>query len=309
MITNIEILGTEELLLERNPRAAAVHEAIMATGREAVIALNERFDDPSDDAAMKRFDAELETIVERSISEYVRQARGLFSAEDVALWTAKITRVPGSYVARAAAVGVPGALFLIEAIEEAESDENSTFVSLDDTLANIAGYCQCGYASSRIVPEQLCRLCSGGVLIAWKTEEDRIVATSPKVRSELRAVFDELLDELATIHLAAGDGSSETPARQRAGNAGITRVNETYAEEIALLDLTRWRELGELNQLSQIKAVNAHRKHWSRWGLGSARLATLAMQSDPEIQARMRRIAGSRPVPKPTLFERLFARR
>lgn len=309
MITSIEILGTEELLLQRNPRAAAVHQAIVARGREAVIALNERFDDPSDDAAMKRLDTELEAIVERSVSEYFRQASGLFSAEDVDLWTAKISRVSGSYVGRAAAVGVPGALLLMESVEEAESDENSTFVSLDDTLANIAGYCQCGYATSRIVPKQLCRLCSGGVLIAWRTEEDQVIATTPKVRSELHAVFEELLDELATIHLATGDASAETPARRRAGNTGITRVNETYAEEIALLDLTRWRELSDLNQLSQITAVTAHAKHWSQWGLGSARLAMLAMQSDPEIQARMRRIAGSRPAPKPSLFERLFSRR
>lgn len=309
MITSIEILGTEELLLQRNPRAAAVHQAIVARGREAVIALNERFNDPSDDTAMKRLDTELEAIVERSVSEYVRQASGLFSAEDVELWTAKVTRVPGSYVGRAAAVGVPGALLLMESVEEAESEENSTFVSLDDTLANIAGYCQCGYATSRIVPRQLCRLCSGGVLIAWRTEEDQVIATAPKVRSELHAVFEELLDELATIHLATGDASAETPARRRAGNAGITRVNETYAEDIAMLDVTRWRELSDLNQLSQITAVTAHAKHWSQWGLGSARLAMLAMQSDPEIQARMRRIAGSRPAPKPSLFERLFSRR
>ena len=76
-----------------------------------------------------------------------------------------------------------------------------------------------------------------------------------------------------------------------------------------MLDVTRWRELSDLNQLSQITAVTAHAKHWSQWGLGSARLAMLAMQSDPEIQARMRRIAGSRPAPKPSLFERLFSRR
>lgn len=308
MITSIEILGTEELLLQRNPRAAAVHQAIAAPGRAAVIALNERYD-PADEMALDRLETELEAILKRSLDTYAREASGLFSAEDIELWTAKVTRVSGSYVGRAAAVGVPGALLLIEAIEEAEAEENTTFVSLDNTLANGVEYCQCGFASSRIVPEQLCRLCSGAVLNEWKAEEDRLLTNSPKVRSDLQAVFDELLDELATIHLAPGDGSAAIPARRRAGDAHITRVNETYAAEIALLDLVRWRELSELNRLSQIAAVSAHRKYWSRWGLGSARVSTLAVKSAPEIQARMRKISGSRPAPKPSLLERLFSRK
>lgn len=306
---SIEILGTEEILLQRNPRAAAVHEAIAAPGRAAAIALNERFNDPTDDLTFEQFETELEAIVTRSLDTYVREAGGLFSAEDLALWTAKTAQVPGGWAGRAAAVGVPGALLLIEAIEDAESEENSTFISLDNTLANGAEYCQCGYAASRIAPKKLCRLCSGAVLNEWKAEEDRLLASSPAVRSDLQVVFDELLDELARIFLAPGDGSASIPACRRVGNAGIARVNETHAAQLALLDRARWQELSELNRHDHVMAVTAHRKHWSRWGLGSARLATLAESSAPEVHARMRAVAGSRPVAKPTLFERLFSRK
>ncbi|MFB2583427.1 hypothetical protein [Herbiconiux liukaitaii] len=310
MITSTEILGTEELLLQRNPGAAAVHQAIVAAGQAEVIALNDRYGDPSDESADERLGAELDAIIARHLDEYARKGKGLFKDDDVALWTAKISRVTGSYVGRAAAVGVPGALLLLDALEEAEADEpGSAFVSLDNTLANGAKYCQCGYARNRAVPERLCRLCSDAVLNEWKAEEDRVLAGSPKVSADLQGVFDEVLDELAEVHLAPGGGSAATSVRRRAGDGGVTRVNEARAEDIALLDLARWRELSELNRLSTIEAVRAHGKYWSRWGLGSARLATLALELTPELQARMRKVAGSRPAPKPTLFERLFSRK
>ncbi|WP_282858000.1 hypothetical protein [Pseudoclavibacter helvolus] len=107
MITSTEILGTEEHLLQRNSRAAAVHEAVAARGRAAVIALNARYDAESGETALEQLDIELEAVIGRSLDEYVKEASGLFSAEELALWTAKITRVSGSYVGRAAAVGVP----------------------------------------------------------------------------------------------------------------------------------------------------------------------------------------------------------
>ena len=309
MITSIEILGTEELLLERNPRAAAVHQAILETGRAAVIAVNERYDDTAGESALDRIDTELEAILKRSLDQYAREAEGLFKADDLELWTAKITRVSGSYVGRAAAVGVPGALLLLEGIEEAEANDPYAFVSLDDTLVNGAEYCQCGYASSRTVPDRLCRLCSGAVLNEWKAEEDRLLAGSPKVDADLRRVFDEVLYELAEAHLSPNGAGASLSVRRRAGDGAITRVNETRAEDIALLDLARWRELSELNRLSQVEVVRAYGKHWSRWGLGSARLTTLAQEFTPELQARMRLVAGRRPAPKPSLFERLFSRK
>ncbi|MCS5724052.1 hypothetical protein N1029_18820 [Herbiconiux sp. CPCC 203406] len=309
MITSIEILGTEELLLERNPRAAAVHQGILETGRAAVIAVNERYDDTAGESALERLDTELDAILKRSLDQYARDAKGLFKADDLELWTAKITRVSGSYVGRAAAVGVPGALLLLEGIEEAEANDPYAFVSLDDTLANGAEYCPCGYASSRAVPDRLCRLCSGAVLNEWKAEEDRLLAGSPKVDADLQRVFDEVLDELAEAHLSPSGTAAALSVRRRAGEGAITRVNEARADEIALLDLARWRELSELNRLSQVEVVRAHGKYWSRWGLGSARLTTLAQESTPELQARMRLVAGRRPAPKPSLFERLFSRK
>lgn len=309
MITSTEILGTEELLLQRNSGAAAVHEAVAARGRAAVIALNARYDDESDETALEQLDIELEAVIGRSLDEYVEEASGLFSAEELALWTAKITRVSGSYVGRAAAVGIPGALLLLDALEEAEAGEPSSFISLDDTLGNGAKYCRCGYASSRTVPERFCPLCSGAVLNEWRAEEDRLLKSAPGVGADLEVVFDGLLEELAGIHLAPGGVAASTSACRRAGDRGITRVNETRAAEIALLDLARWRELCELSALGQTMAVTAHSKYWSRWGLGSARISTLAVVSAPELQARMRKISGSRPAPEPTFFERLFSRR
>jgi hypothetical protein len=309
MITSIEILGTEELLLGRNPRAAAVHQAILETGRAAVIAVNERYDDTVGEEALDRLDAELEAILKRSLDQYAREAEGLFKANDLELWTAKITRVPGSYVGRAAAVGVPGALLLLEGIEEAEADDHYAFVSLDDTLANGAEYCQCGYASSRAAPDRLCFLCSGAVLNEWRAEEDRLLAGSHKVDADLQRVFDEVLDELAEAHLSPSGAAAAPSVRRRAGEGAITRVNEARADEIALLHLARWQELSDLNRLSQVEVVRAYGKHWSRWGLGSARLTTLAQESAPELQARMRLVGGRRPAPKPSLFERLFSRK
>ncbi len=201
------------------------------------------------------------------------------------------------------------ALLLLDALEEAEAGESNGFISLDDTLGNGAKYCQCGYASSRTVPERLCPLCSGAVLNEWRAEEDRLLKSAPGVGADLEVVFDGLLDELAGIHLAPGGVAASTSARRRAGDRGITRVNETRAAEIALLNLARWRELCELNALGQTMAVTARSKYWSRWGLGSARISTLAVVSAPELQARMRKVSGSRPAPNPTFFERLFSRR
>ncbi|PPF46880.1 hypothetical protein C5B85_00915 [Pseudoclavibacter sp. AY1F1] len=310
MITSTEILGTEELLLERNSKALAVHQNVVAAGRAAVIALNKQLSNESDETALLRLDNELDAVIGRSLDEYARGARGLFSADDLALWTAKVARVPGSYVGRAAATGVPGSLLLLDALEEAEADEpGNRFVSLEDTLANGARYCQCGYASSRTRPEQLCQLCSGAVLNEWRAEEDRLLEGSPRLAADLEVVFDGLLDKLAGIHLAQGGVAASTSARRRAGDRGITRVNETRAAEIALLDLARWRDLCELNALGRTMAVTAHSKYWSRWGLGSARISTLAVVGASELQARMRKISGSRPAPEPTFFERLFSRR
>jgi hypothetical protein len=309
MITSIEILGTEELLLGRNPRAAAVHQATLDAGRAEVIALNERYDDTAGESALEGLDTGLEAILKRSLDQYARETKGLFKGDDLELWTAKITRVQGSYVARAAAVGAPGALLLLEGIEEAEAGDPYAFVSLDDTLANGAAYCQCGYASSRAVPDRLCRLCSGAVLNEWRAEEDRLLADSPEVDADLQRVFDKVLDELAEAHLSPSGAGASLSVRRRAGDGAITRVNEARADEIALLDLTRWRELSELNRLSQVEVVRAYGKHWSRWGLGSARLTTLAQEFAPELQARMRLVAGRRPAPKPSFFERLFSRK
>jgi len=311
MITRSEIFGTEELLLERNPAAAEVYNAIAGRARTAIVDLMKRQGDATDEATLDRADAEMETITSRAIAEYAQKARALFSAQDLELWTSKITRVSGNYVARAAAVGVPGALLLIDSFEEAElgDDAETGFVSLDDTLANGAEYCQCGYASTRAVPQQFCFLCSEALLNEWKAEESRLLAKVPALDADLTVVFDGLLDELANAYLAPGDDAGTVRSRRKAGDAGIARVNEARAAELAQLDTSRWHELAQLNGSSGIAVVRADGKYWSRWGLGSARLSGLALRSAPEIEQRMRALSGGRPAPKPTLFERLFSRK
>ena len=311
MMTRTEVSGTEELLLGRNPRAAAAYAAAAEAGRAAIIALYERYDEATDDATLERVDTELESIIARTLAEYGRTASGLFSAEDLALWTAKISLVSGSYVARAAAIGVPGALLLLDSMEDAEldADGDGAFVSLDDTLANGAEYCQCGYASTRAVPAELCFLCSEAVLGEWKAEERRLLARAPGADADLAVVLDELLSELANLYLNGVDKATVASTIRKAGNAGITRVNEARASEIALLDRARWDELAGLNGLSGIEAIRAHRKHVVRWGLGSARATSLALRNEPDLEKRMRLIAGARPAPKSNFFGRLFGRR
>lgn len=310
MITRAEILGTEELLLERNPRAAEVYRIIAERSRAAIVDLVKRYESAADDAALERFNAELENITTRAIAEYAQKASGLFSAEDRELWTSKITRVSGSYVARAATVGVPGALLLIDSFEEAElGDEEAGFVSLDSTLANGVEYCQCGYASTRTVPQQFCQLCSEALLNEWKAEEARLLAQAPALDADLNAVFDDVLDRLANINLDSSAPSISVSARRTAGDTGLAPVNDAHAAEIALLDVARWHELADLNGLSATEVIRADRKHWSRWGLGSARMSSLTLYGSPEIEKRMRAISGGRPAPKPTFFERLFSRK
>ena len=311
MMTRSEILGTEELLFDQNPRAAAVYAATADAGRSAIIALYERYGEATDDATLARVDTELEAIIARTLAEYGRGASGLFGPEDLALWTSKIRLVSGSYVGRAAAVGVPGALLLLDSLEDAEleGDGEGAFVSLDDTLANGAEYCQCGYASTRVVPEKFCFLCSGALLNEWKAEEDRLLARAPGVDADLTVVIDELLDTLATLHLDSGESSAVASAIRKAGDTGVTRVNEARASEIAALDRARWDELAGLNGLGSVEVIRTHRKHWARWGLGAARVTSLAIRSSPELEERVRLLSGIRPAPKPNFFERLFSRR
>lgn len=311
MITRSEICGTEELLLERNPRANAVYQETTETARAAIVELTKRFGSSTDESTLDRYTAELDAITTRSLAEYGRKAAGLFSAEDLELWSSKITRVPGSYVARAAAVGAPGALLLLDSLEDAELGDESgyRFVSLDDTLTNGAEYCQCGYATTREIPAKFCFLCSEALLNEWRAEEDRLLARAPDVSAALDAVFDGLLTDLAEIYLAPGDTSSTARVRRKAGDSGLARVNEEHAASIAVLDVSRWHELADLNELSGIEVVSADAKYWARWGLGSARAARLALRNSPEIEKRMRAIAGPRPAPKPSFFEKLFSRR
>ncbi|MGV8880836.1 MAG: hypothetical protein ACOH19_01670 [Rhodoglobus sp.] len=315
-MTRTEVSGTEELLLARNPRAAAAYAAAAEAGRAAVVDLYKqhvdlykRYGAEPDDASLGRIDTELESIIARTLAEYGRTASGLFSAEDLALWTAKISRVTGSYVARATAVGVPGALLLLDSMEDAELAEDGAFVSLDDTLSNGAEYCQCGYASTRVVPGKLCFLCSQAVLNEWKAEERRLLARAPGADADLAGVIDGLLDGLANVYFSGGASSGVESAIRRAGDAGIARVNEARDGEIALLDRTWWNELAVLNGLSSIELIRTHRKYWARWGLGSAQATGLAIRSSPDLEKRMRLIAGARPAPKQGFFERLFSRR
>lgn len=311
MITRSEIFGTEELILERNPRANAVYQETAETARATIIELTNRFGDSTDESTQDRYTAELDAITTRSLAEYARKAAGLFSAEELELWTSKIRKVSGNYVGRAAAVGVPGALLLMEALEEAELGDEAghRFVSLDDTLANGAEYCQCGYATTREIPKKFCFLCSEALLNEWRAEEDRLLARAPDVSAALDAVFDGLLTELAEIYLAPGDSSGTVRVRRKAGESGLARVNEERASSIAALDVSRWDELATLNESSGIEVVSADGRHWARWGLGSARATGLALRSSPEIEKRMRAIAGPRPAPKPSFFEKLFSRR
>jgi len=318
MMTRTEILGTEELLLARNPRAAAAYTAAAEAGRAAMVDLNKRYVDQHkqrgeepDDATLVRVDTELESIIARTLAEYGRTASGLFSAEDLALWTAKISMESGSFVARAADIGVPGALLLLESMEEAELDAEGevTFVSLDDTLTNGAEYCQCGYASTRVAPKELCFLCSEAVLNEWQAEERRLLARAPGADADLAVVLDELLTELANRFLNGVDVGTVVSTIRRPGGAGIARVNEARASELALLDRSRWDELAGLNGLSRFPAIRANRKHWLQWGLGSARATSFALRNEPDLEKRMRLIAGVRPAPKPNFLARLFARR
>jgi hypothetical protein len=147
------------------------------------------------------------------------------------------------------------------------------------------------------------------VLNEWKAEERRLLTRAPGADADLDVVLDELLTELANLSLNGVDSATVASTIRKAGNAGIARVNEARASEIALLDPARWDELAGLNGLSSIRAIRTHRKHLASWGLGAARATSLALRNEPDLEKRMRLIAGVRPAPQPSFFERLFGRR
>lgn len=308
VITSTEIFGTEEAILERNPRAAEVHRSMTDTARAAILDLYRSSAGAKDEETLTRVDTELEAIMSRTMAEYARRVSGLVSAEDVELWTAKITRVPGRYVLRAREVGVPGALTLLESMEivDLANEHGDVFVSLDDSLANGAEYCQCGYAQTRVVPEQFCQLCSPALLHEWRAEENRVLAASPELAAQFEIVLDELLDALALAHLDMTAPQAASVGIRRKAGKKLAMLNESSA--IDALDLTRWEELEELNTLSGIAVVRDDQRHWPTWGLGTARSVGLMLRSSPELEARMMRIAGARPAPTPSFFERLFSR-
>lgn len=72
-------------MLQQNSCAASVHQAVVAKDCGAVIALNARHDDESDETALEQLDIEFEAVIGRCLDEYVKEASGLFSVGDLAL--------------------------------------------------------------------------------------------------------------------------------------------------------------------------------------------------------------------------------
>ena len=288
------LVADEEALLAHNPAVAEIHADAMRVGRESVLALIDAHDAlrVSDE---QRFNREVEELQRRSLVDYARRVHGLLAESEVASWQTKADSLsvnPRNDLLRR--LGVPGAVLLLDAMEPVPDLELVTG-SFDEALAAIADRCGCGYATSRVVPRELCYVCATCISGAWRDEERRLLDRVPDLASELDLIFETLLDEVSDQWNARHENTWYIVAgiRRRAARK-IARANKASREQLEQFDLSRWQELAALALRVPWPLVRSETKRWKHCGLGKARLSAIALEGNLEVQARMKERARTR---------------
>jgi len=287
-ITAEEALAREEEVLERHPVVLPVLEEAIAAGRREIDGVIARFHGGA--VADGHQEEALRAVRERTLRRYATRVAAEFTSEEISTWRALVGQVRDALAAAAAPTGVPGALRLSYAVDDAPEDVPLAG-SLDDLLADARDVCVCGYAQTRQPPKRLCAACSDVILHVWTLEERRLLSTVPAWMAEVDERLDEALDELASLSLRPEEGLSDDlrTVRHRAGRS-LGRISKAHRSEAAGLDLATWTGFAELMMRSSYTEPHGDARRHGRWGLGTAQLATLGLAGSPEVVARMKTI-------------------
>jgi len=295
-VTAEEALAREDEVLERHPVVLPELEEAITAGRREIDGVVARFHDGTVEHG--REEEALRAVRERTLRRFATRVAAEFTSEEISTWRAIAGQVRDALAAAAAPTGVPGALRLSYALDDAP-DDVPLAGALDDLLADARDVCVCGYAQTRRPPKQLCAACSDVILHAWTVEESRLLSTVPPWMAEVDARLAEALEELARLSLRPQEGLSDDlrTVRRRAGRS-LGRISKAHRSEATGLDLATWTGFAELIMRSSYTEPRGDARRHHRWGLGTARLATFGLAGSPEVAARMKAIVRRGDTPK-----------
>ncbi|MDF2563074.1 MAG: hypothetical protein K0R99_4520 [Microbacterium sp.] len=291
-----DLIGIEEQLLERYPELAAHHAVARRAGAQEITAVIGRFDAAGETDA-EAFVGQVSLVQRTALEGYAASVRGLLPDDEVARWiTVRDALELSAYDALLGDVDAPGAALLLDALEAVPGDEVTygDQATLDQMLAATAARCECGYASSRVVPKRTCYFCAHAITEAWNAEERRLLSRLPALREELDQLFKALADRLAWIALNPEAEWSLVEHASRKAARGVARLNRAARGEIVEGTLASWLDLATDASHDYRPLVRSVAKRGKRTGLGAARLSTLALPGNPEVQARMKKRAQTR---------------
>ncbi|WP_295013529.1 hypothetical protein [uncultured Microbacterium sp.] len=284
MTTLREVVAYEEELLAGSAPLRRVHAEAVARGRAGVRALHE-----ADGVADPQLESRLERLYAEVLDDYAAGAAGLLSSEDTDRWRAFVERLPANGpMTLLREHGVPGAARLFDSMDLAREGPESKG-GLDTALSAAAKRCVCGYATTRVVPRQLCNACARAVGAAWVAEERSLLQRAPGLGAEVSEVLDEVTSDLAAARSKGTDDSfsTEEAALFRARRA-LARAHRRHRKDSSILDLTRWEELAALARRASLPAMRAEARRGRR-RLGTAQLAQLALYGNRDVDARRTR--------------------
>jgi hypothetical protein len=291
-----DLIGIEEQLLERYPELDAHHAVARRAGAQEVTAVIGRFDAAGETDA-EAFVGQVSLVQRTALEGYAASVRGLLPDDELARWiTMRDALKLSAYDALLGDVDAPGAALLLDALEAVPGDE-VTFgdqATLDQMLAATVGRCECGYASSRVVPKRACYFCAHAITEAWNAEERRLLSRLPALREELDQLFQALVDRLAWIALNPEAEWSLVEHASRKAARGVARLNRAARGEIVEGALVSWLDLATDASHDYRPLVRSVAKRGKRTGLGAARLSALALPGNPEVKARMKKRAQTR---------------
>lgn len=292
-----ELVGIEEQLMAQYPTLAARHAEAAHAGAEKIRALIERRD-ATGDTDTEAFAQHVGSIQRAAVAGYAASVRGILPIEDVARWiSARDALRLNAHDALLDEVDAPGVASLLDALEPVPADEAmfSDLATLDQMLAAVGDRCTCGYVRTRKVPAQTCPFCAEAVTAAWMADEGRVLTRLPELRRQIDELLDLLVDRLAQLELTRdGDTWSLIEHERRKARRQLARLNRAARTEIPDAMLTTWLELAAAAAHDYRPVPRSLAKRAKRSGLGTARLSTLTLQGNPEVEARMTKRAQTR---------------
>jgi len=280
-----DLIAYEDAVLAGSARLRSLHADALRRGRAAMTDLQERSDGGDDD----RFEAAITGLYAQTLDEYASRVAPLISEAERAGWHERAARLPDSaWHGVLREHGTVGAARLQSALDS-ERGRAQRPDDLQRALAIAARRCVCGYAKGEAMPKRLCPPCSNAAAGAWVAQERRLIAGSAALSAEFEPILDDAVSDMAkarsilTEDRDMAESSVLVITRRR-----LARANRRHRDEIARLDLGRWRELAELVSRSSMPVLRAQARR-ARRRLGMARVARLAEVGDTEVESRMTR--------------------